>query len=54
MLPLWTFLYMHFVGKTRLIWSISVSIVMIAVIVGVYDYLIGAIWNEPLLLSLIS
>jgi TctA family transporter len=54
MLPLWTFLYMHFVGKTRLVWSVSVSLVLIAVIVGVYDYLIGAIWNEPLLLSLIS
>jgi hypothetical protein len=52
MLPLWTFLYMHFVGKTRLVWSVSVSLVMIAVIVGVYDYLVGAIWNEPLLLSL--
>jgi hypothetical protein len=52
MLPLWTFLYMHFVGKTRLIWSVSVSLIMLGVIVGVYDYLVGAIWNEPLLLSL--
>lgn len=51
MLPLWTFLYLHFVGRVRLIWSVPVTAAMIVLIVGVYDYLMDTIWNEPLLLQ---
>lgn len=52
MLPLWTFLYLYFIGKIRLIWAVAVALVMLGVLIGVYDYVLDAVWNEPLLLQL--
>ena len=52
MLPVWTFVYMHLFGKVRLIFSLIVSLIMLGVIIGVYDYLLETVWNEPLLLQL--
>jgi hypothetical protein len=52
MLPLWTFVYMYLVGKARFIWSALVTLLFVAIIVGVYDYLLGVIWSEPLLFRL--
>jgi hypothetical protein len=54
MLPLWTLLYMHFIGRVRPIWSVTVTVLMIAFLVGIYDYLLHAVWNEPLILKLFS
>jgi ABC-type amino acid transport system permease subunit len=50
-LPLWIFGYMYWFGKVRLVWAALIGLLFLGFIVGIYDMLLGAYWNEPLLLQ---
>ena len=52
MMPLWTFLYVYFVGKARIIWSALVAVLMLGTLIGVYDYLLSTVWDTPILFKL--
>lgn len=54
MLPLWTLVYMHFIGKVKPVWSISIAAGILALLLGVYDHLMKVVWHEPLLFELVS
>jgi hypothetical protein len=48
-LPLWIFGYMYWFGKVRFVWAALIGLMFLGFIVGIYDMLLGAYWNEPLL-----
>lgn len=48
-LPLGMLFYLFVYGQLRWIWSIVVSLLFLALIVGVYDELLHANWHEPLI-----
>lgn len=49
MVPLWVFAYMHWFGRVRLIWAALVALLFVALIVGLYDHILDALWHEPVL-----
>lgn len=52
--PLWVFGYMYWYGNTRPVWSISMGLFFLALVWGLYDYLLDSPWNEPVLFRLFS
>ena len=51
-LPVGTFFYLYRYGKAGLIVSSVISLVFLALIVGVYDRIVGTNWGDPLLFQL--
>jgi hypothetical protein len=49
--PLWVFGYLYWFGHVRLVWSALIGLLFLGFIVGVYDQILGAYWNEPLALQ---
>jgi hypothetical protein len=40
---------MYWFGKVRFVWAALIGLMFLGFIVGIYDMLLGAYWNEPLL-----
>ena len=53
MVPLWILGYLLRYAKVRMLLAALIALIMVGIILGVYDYLIGMAWNEPLLLQLV-
>ena len=47
-------IYLRVYGEVSWWWSLGVALMFLALIVGVYDRLLGATWNEPVVLDLIK
>jgi TctA family transporter len=53
-LPLWTFVYMIWFGKTHFLIAGAMAGMFLGLIVGVYDYLVRVPWHDPVLFRLFS
>jgi hypothetical protein len=47
-LPLGMLFYLRVYGEVSWWWALIVALMFLALIVGVYDRLLGAVWHEPL------
>lgn len=50
-LPLGLFGYLYIYGKIGWMWSGSLALVLLAIIIGVYDRLLNALWHEPVIFT---
>jgi TctA family transporter len=46
--PLWVFGYLYFFSDTGLRSSMAMGVLFLAMIVGLYDFVMGTPWNEPI------
>ena len=51
-LPLWVFVYMVRFGRAKFLVAGGMALLFLGLIVGVYDYFIGVVWHDPVLLRL--
>lgn len=51
-LPAGMFFYLLIYGRVGWTWSLGVALFFLALIVGVYDKALHAVWHEPLILQL--
>ena len=49
-LPAAVFSYLMIYGKAGVVWSTLIALLSLALILGLYDYLLNTPWNDPLLL----
>ncbi len=52
-LPVGMLFYLRVYGEVSWWWSFSVALLFLALIIGVYDRLLGATWHEPPVLELL-
>jgi len=52
-LPACMLFYLRVYGQVSWWWSFGVALLFLALIIGVYDRLLGATWHEPLVLQLL-
>lgn len=50
-IPLWAFIYMWRFGQVSLVSSVIVAGLLLALIIGLYDTLLDADWNDPMALQ---
>ncbi len=53
-LPVGMLLYLRVYGQVSWWWSFGVALLFLALIIGVYDRLLGATWHEPPVLVLLN
>ena len=54
MVPIWVFAYMRWFGKVKLVWAAFVALLFVALMVGLYDHVLDALWHEPVLWKWLS
>ncbi len=53
-LPLWIFLYLTIYGRLRWYWSACFALFFLAMIIGLFDYVMYTQWHKPILLRLLG